>query len=48
MVGRTIFHEPSRRWLDGEIGDAACIAEVRANFETLIGIWRASRQGLTA
>jgi 5-dehydro-2-deoxygluconokinase len=48
MVGRTIFHEPSRRWLDGAIDDAACIAEVRANFETLIGIWRASRHGAPA
>lgn len=43
MVGRTIFHEPSRRWLSGQIGDAACIAQVRGNFETLIGIWRAAR-----
>jgi 5-dehydro-2-deoxygluconokinase len=43
MVGRTIFHEPSRRWLAGEIGDAGCVAEVRANFETLIGIWRQAR-----
>ncbi|HAT32462.1 MAG TPA: 5-dehydro-2-deoxygluconokinase [Janthinobacterium sp.] len=43
LVGRTIFHEPSRRWLAGEIGDAALIAEVRANFEALIQVWRRTR-----
>ncbi len=44
MVGRTIFHEPSRRWLAGEIDDAQLIGEARANFEQLIAIWQASRQ----
>ncbi|MEB0083575.1 5-dehydro-2-deoxygluconokinase [Glaciimonas sp. Gout2] len=43
MVGRTIFHTPSRRWLQGEIDDAALISEVRATFEQLIGVWRDSR-----
>jgi 5-dehydro-2-deoxygluconokinase len=43
MVGRTIFHEPSRRWLAGEIDDASCVAQVRANFEQLLGTWRALR-----
>ena len=42
-VGRTIFHEPSRAWLAGEIGDDALIANVRERFETLIGAWRAAR-----
>lgn len=41
-VGRTIFHEPSRAWLAGEIDDAQAIASVRATFETLIGAWRAA------
>ncbi|RKP52202.1 bifunctional 5-dehydro-2-deoxygluconokinase/5-dehydro-2-deoxyphosphogluconate aldolase [Trinickia fusca] len=41
-VGRTIFHEPSRAWLAGEIDDAQAIASVRAIFETLIGAWRAA------
>ncbi|KWO54702.1 5-dehydro-2-deoxygluconokinase [Burkholderia ubonensis] len=47
-VGRTIFHEPSRAWLAGEIDDAALVARVRATFETLIGAWRAARHGMAA
>ncbi|KWN77442.1 5-dehydro-2-deoxygluconokinase [Burkholderia ubonensis] len=47
-VGRTIFHEPSRAWLAGEIDDAALVARVRATFETLIGAWRAARHGMPA
>lgn len=43
MVGRTIFHEPGRRWLAGEINDTQLIAEIRANFESLIGLWQATR-----
>jgi 5-dehydro-2-deoxygluconokinase len=45
LVGRTIFQEPSRRWLAGEIDDATLIAEARATFETLIATWRRSRVG---
>jgi 5-dehydro-2-deoxygluconokinase len=48
MVGRTIFHEPSRRWLAGEIDDAQLIGEARANFEELIGIWKKTRADLSA
>ena len=43
MVGRTIFHEPSRRWLAGEMDDAALISAVRATFEELVSVWRHSR-----
>lgn len=43
MVGRTIFHEPSKRWLAGEIGDADCVAEARATFERLVHTWRQRR-----
>ena len=43
-VGRTIFHEPSRAWLAGEIDDKAVVAQVRATFETLIQAWRSARQ----
>ncbi|TCK43051.1 5-dehydro-2-deoxygluconokinase [Paraburkholderia sp. BL8N3] len=42
-VGRTIFHEPSRAWLAGEIDDKELIARVRRTFETLIGAWRTAR-----
>lgn len=44
MVGRTLFHEPSQRWLAGELDDAGLIAAARGNFETLIDIWRSRRQ----
>jgi 5-dehydro-2-deoxygluconokinase len=44
-VGRTIFHEPSRAWLAGEIDDKEVVASVRGTFETLIGAWRAARAG---
>jgi 5-dehydro-2-deoxygluconokinase len=42
-VGRTIFHEPSRAWLAGEIDDARLIANVRKTFEALIAAWRAAK-----
>jgi 5-dehydro-2-deoxygluconokinase len=44
MVGRTIFHEPGRRWLAGETDDAQLIAEIRTNFEALIKLWQQTRQ----
>jgi 5-dehydro-2-deoxygluconokinase len=43
MVGRTLFHEPSQRWLRGDIDDAGLVHEARRNFETLIDIWQARR-----
>ncbi|TSD73869.1 5-dehydro-2-deoxygluconokinase [Janthinobacterium sp. KBS0711] len=46
MVGRTIFQEPSRGWLAGELDDAGLIAAVRANFEQLIGLWQRTRNRL--
>jgi 5-dehydro-2-deoxygluconokinase len=42
-VGRTIWHEPSRDWLAGRIGDAELISRVRASFEMLIREWRSAR-----
>jgi 5-dehydro-2-deoxygluconokinase len=48
MVGRTIFHEPSRRWLAAEIDDAQLISEARANFEELIVIWKKTREDFNA
>ena len=44
MVGRTIFHVPSQRWLAGEIDDAQLIADIRTNFEALIRIWQQTRR----
>jgi 5-dehydro-2-deoxygluconokinase len=46
MVGRTIFQEPSRRWLAGELDDAGLIAAVRVNFEQLISLWQRTRNRL--
>jgi 5-dehydro-2-deoxygluconokinase len=42
-VGRTIFHEPARAWLAGEIDDATLQARVRATYEGLIDAWRSAR-----
>jgi 5-dehydro-2-deoxygluconokinase len=42
-VGRTIFQEPSRLWLAGEIDDATLVGKVRANFEGLIELWQRAR-----
>ncbi|MBA3507577.1 MAG: 5-dehydro-2-deoxygluconokinase [Betaproteobacteria bacterium] len=42
-VGRTIFHEPSRQWLAGEIDDGALVRATRANFEQVIGVWQEIR-----
>lgn len=43
-VGRTIFQEPSRAWLAGEIDDQALIARVQGTFVQLIAAWRSARQ----
>lgn len=42
-VGRTIFHEPSRAWLQGEIDDAGLISRVQSTFGFLIESWREAR-----
>ena len=43
-VGRTIFHEPSRRWLAGSIGDEELKAAIGANFVRLIAAWGDARR----
>lgn len=42
-VGRTIFQEPSRAWLAGELDDDTLIGRVQGTFEQLIGAWREAR-----
>lgn len=42
-VGRTIFGQPSRRWLQGELDDAGLIEQVKQKYLTLIGFWRQYR-----
>ncbi len=44
-VGRTIFHEPARAWLEGTTDDATLIAGIRLNFEALIAAWQGVRAG---
>jgi len=43
-VGRTIFHEPARAWLAGEIDYEVLVQRVCASFEALIGAWREARE----
>jgi 5-dehydro-2-deoxygluconokinase len=43
-VGRTIFHDPARGWLAGQIDDATLKSRVRATYETLIDAWRDARR----
>lgn len=43
MVGRTLWADPSLRWLKNQIDDAALVREVARNFSTLVEAWDASR-----
>jgi 5-dehydro-2-deoxygluconokinase len=42
-VGRTIFAEPARRRLAGEIGDAETVAALAANLQAVVAAWRGAR-----
>lgn len=42
-VGRTIFGQPSRRWMQSELSDEQLIAEVKDNYLNLISYWREAR-----
>ena len=46
MVGRTIWGDASRAWLQGEIDDAALIEHVAARFGVLVQAWRSTRKEL--
>ncbi|MBW1254239.1 bifunctional 5-dehydro-2-deoxygluconokinase/5-dehydro-2-deoxyphosphogluconate aldolase [Pantoea allii] len=43
-VGRTIFAQPSRQWLQDEIGDDALVTAVKENYLRLIEYWRMARE----
>ncbi len=45
-VGRTIFGQPSRRWLQGELDDETLVEQVKNNYLKLIDYWRAARSAL--
>jgi 5-dehydro-2-deoxygluconokinase len=42
-VGRTIFGEPARRWLAGELGEAETIAALANNLQAVVSAWRRAR-----
>ena len=46
-VGRTVFQQPSAKWLSGAIDDAALKRAIRTNFEALIDAWQEARAPLT-
>jgi 5-dehydro-2-deoxygluconokinase len=39
-VGRTLFRDPARRWLTGEIDDGGLVRSAQGNFVSLIEAWR--------
>jgi 5-dehydro-2-deoxygluconokinase len=45
-VGRTIFYEPARAWLAGEIDDAAAVAQLAGTLSFLVEAWRRARAGV--
>jgi 5-dehydro-2-deoxygluconokinase len=47
-VGRTIFHEPARAWLAGEIDDAAAVRQLADKLAHLVEAWRRARAGVGA
>jgi 5-dehydro-2-deoxygluconokinase len=42
-VGRTIFAEPARRWLAGEIGETETVAALAKNLQAVVAAWRRAR-----
>jgi len=44
MVGRTIWADPARAWLAGELDDAGLRGQVRERFLRLVHGWQAARQ----
>jgi 5-dehydro-2-deoxygluconokinase len=39
-VGRTIFNDAARRWLEGEMTDEAAVADMAGRFQRLVEAWR--------
>jgi 5-dehydro-2-deoxygluconokinase len=42
-VGRTIFQDPARAWLAGQIDDAEAVNQLAANLTRLVEAWRSAR-----
>ncbi|MEX6507545.1 5-dehydro-2-deoxygluconokinase [Jiella sp. M17.18] len=47
-VGRTIFGDAARRWMRGEIDDAAAVADMTQRFRTLVEAWDRARRARAA
>jgi 5-dehydro-2-deoxygluconokinase len=47
-VGRTIFQEPARAWLAGDLSDDAAVAALASNFRALVEAWRRARAAVGA
>ncbi|MCW5721990.1 MAG: 5-dehydro-2-deoxygluconokinase [Devosia sp.] len=47
-VGRTIFAEAARKWLLGEIGDAAAVDDMARRFGALVTVWERLGQSAAA
>jgi 5-dehydro-2-deoxygluconokinase len=43
-VGRSLFLEPARAWLQGEIDDATLVIQASQQFAELAGLWRQARE----
>jgi 5-dehydro-2-deoxygluconokinase len=44
-VGRSIYAEPARRWLAGEMGDVELADEVAGRYRRMSDLWRSGRAG---
>ena len=44
-VGRSIFGEPSRAWLRGDIDDETLVRRVGDNYATAVALWDSARDG---
>jgi 5-dehydro-2-deoxygluconokinase len=43
MVGRTIFADAAREWLDGRIGDAEAVEQMEGRYRALCAVWDRAR-----
>ena len=47
-VGRTIFADAARRWMKGEIDDAAAVDDMAKRFRALVESWQRARRAKAA
>ncbi|KJZ12473.1 5-dehydro-2-deoxygluconokinase [Marinomonas sp. S3726] len=44
-IGRTIFSEPTKAWLSGNLDDTQYVQEVKSNYLTMSQLWQQRHQG---